>query len=1149
MRQLCTLTVLLVLALSSSTALAQKQYDIWYFGEGGLDFSTDPPTVLTDGQIQTPEGTANYCDPVTGELLFYTDGITVWNRNHQIMPNGQGLISDPSSTQAALIVPDPANGDRYYIFHTDQAHSISRGLFYSICDMSLSGGFGDIAQKNTPLLPTSTEKLTAIAHCDGQSYWIIAHERENNTFVVWLLDENGVSTEPIRSSIGEEHGPHFGAAVGYLIASPNGSMLVSAVYDGWVEIFRFDATTGTVYDPIQLPVLGSPYGASFSPDNTKVYTSTPQLIAQYDVTSWDRDIIAATEYRMAHSYNRHSALKLGPDRKLYVQHASHIGVIGKPNLGGAACEYVANAIPMTSANTYGLPNNIDALEGGKCRGPSAVIRSHRTNLCEGSCVDFADSSQRATRYLWTFEGATPSTSTDRNPTNICFATAGTYQVKLVVSNEYGSDSATSTIRIKLCQKPEITLRDTTICISECLTFRDTSQTSTTTQWLFEEGTPSSYTGKTPPAICYYRPGKHRVRVIASNEIGSDTAIAYVTVRDCDLPIAGFAHDTLICITQTLTLTDKTRNPVTSWEWAFEGGTPPTSTERHPKNITYSETGLYTIRLIASNTNGSDTSYSTVRVVECDPPVASLHNYEICEGDCIYLEDSSTNNPISWEWQLEGITPGLLTSAKPGQICYETPGRFSIQLISRNLYGADTVRSNVLVRPATGFITSSAYLLDTLDACSMIDTFFWVYAGCKDNLISSLSSDDPNIILPSASLTVRATDSLKVAVRILAGPPGSFTSNISFSLNGETIVLPCSYHVRPDKEKFTFGTLDTEFITTHCDALMREFTITNTACTKHAIRRVYLESSSGVTPFTLSYNTAALELPPEEILEIAVTYDPSAPGDTDPNLIVETAAGNKHTYPLQGVRRPLPEMSLGLRSSAQHVHAGDELGLELAFETAIGDTVLPSTVSVTLDYNTDVLSASKILPNNGWSLESSNETSGQLTMMFARQQRTAIAQGELLTQMTFKSFLAKEDSTTLVLSEITSNAGDPEFERCTMRVLPGDSTIITVSADCGENEMRYAMGKERMIVMTVHPNPLASREGVLHVTIETRLVGQHSISYHLDLVDVMGRSVRLHSDDLSFRRTLELTLPAGTSGLCILRLTSEYGTISMPLVIH
>src|SRR5688572_24149684 len=98
--RLCLWTCLL-LQISTGSALGQKLYDTWYFGYGaGLDFSTAPPTSLTGGQVHTLEGCSVMCDERTGSILFYTDGTTVWNAQHDPMPNGEGLMGHWTSAQS-----------------------------------------------------------------------------------------------------------------------------------------------------------------------------------------------------------------------------------------------------------------------------------------------------------------------------------------------------------------------------------------------------------------------------------------------------------------------------------------------------------------------------------------------------------------------------------------------------------------------------------------------------------------------------------------------------------------------------------------------------------------------------------------------------------------------------------------------------------------------------------------------------------------------------------------------------------------------------------------------------------------------------------------------------------------------------------------
>src|SRR5690554_6495488 len=99
--------------LSMSVSYSQGEANIWYFGyNAGLDFNSGTPVALTDGELYTNEGCATISNS-QGELLFYTDGVTVYNRHHQVMQNGTGLLGHSSSAQSATVVPKPGYADLY----------------------------------------------------------------------------------------------------------------------------------------------------------------------------------------------------------------------------------------------------------------------------------------------------------------------------------------------------------------------------------------------------------------------------------------------------------------------------------------------------------------------------------------------------------------------------------------------------------------------------------------------------------------------------------------------------------------------------------------------------------------------------------------------------------------------------------------------------------------------------------------------------------------------------------------------------------------------------------------------------------------------------------------------------------------------------
>jgi large repetitive protein len=154
--------VLYIILLFSLPLMAQKEAANWYFGwNAGLDFNSGSPVALTDGQLSQMEGCATISDS-GGNLLFYTNGIEIYNAQHEIMQDGTGLLGSQSSSQSAIIVPSPGSLTRYYVVAVD-AEGGANGLTYSVVDMSLDGGLGGviIPEKNIQLEPLVGEKVTA----------------------------------------------------------------------------------------------------------------------------------------------------------------------------------------------------------------------------------------------------------------------------------------------------------------------------------------------------------------------------------------------------------------------------------------------------------------------------------------------------------------------------------------------------------------------------------------------------------------------------------------------------------------------------------------------------------------------------------------------------------------------------------------------------------------------------------------------------------------------------------------------------------------------------------------------------------------------------------------------------------------------------
>ena len=362
--------LLLTCAFSLPLRAAAQQADNWYFGvRAGLNFSDTVPVVLTDGALITPEGCSAVSDS-TGSLLFYTDGITIWNKLHAAMPNGNGLNGGSSCTQAALIAKQPGNNGLYYVFTLDEIGG-PLGFRYSIVDMNLSGGLGDVIEKNVLLLDSVTEKLTAVTNINGTVTWVVVHGWGTNAFYAYALSGSGIDTSPVVSYSGMVHTTaQIQNTYGQMkFAGCGGRLALAAGYLDTVELFDFHLADGTVTNPITIPMSAHVYGVEFSPDDSKLYVTcyNPEgTLMQFDLLQGDASAIINSKVTLNSTADLY-ALQLAPDGKIYVvrSYSAMLGIINHPDTAGRGCDFVLNGINLDPAYTgasaaLGLPNFVQS---------------------------------------------------------------------------------------------------------------------------------------------------------------------------------------------------------------------------------------------------------------------------------------------------------------------------------------------------------------------------------------------------------------------------------------------------------------------------------------------------------------------------------------------------------------------------------------------------------------------------------------------------------------------------------------------------------------------------------------------------------------------------------------------------------------------
>jgi len=451
-----------------------KQAAKWYFGDSlGLNFlCASPPSILSDGvSFSNPLGSdmenGITISDVNGNMLFYAHDNKVRNKNHGIMPNGNGMATNGSASQGFLPVPNPTDPNKYYLFHVETG---TGGLFYSEVDLLADAGNGDIipATKNTLLLAGVGEQLTAVESCVPNETWIIVHNLNNIfTFKVTSAGISGPIVSPSTVSMP--------GVSGQMMASPTGRHIALSFNNYSPSyLFTFDNESGQACYKETLSHGG--YGCSFSNSGKYLYVNDFFVgMYQYDVFA---PVVNASAIQIYDPWVGgvwiYGLMHLGPDCKLYTFGQLNLSgsVINNPDSPGLSCNFNPGSFPLSygapaQPSNYSCANYIQSW----FKDPTYVeplIDADFTfaGTCATLPVSFTNTSTVITecpRYTWNFgdlASGINNISTLENPTHI-FSAPGTYTVSLTVEERCQINTQIYQVVVSV---PNVTITgDTTVC--------------------------------------------------------------------------------------------------------------------------------------------------------------------------------------------------------------------------------------------------------------------------------------------------------------------------------------------------------------------------------------------------------------------------------------------------------------------------------------------------------------------------------------------------------------------------------------------------------------------------------------------------------------------------------------------------------------
>ena len=454
---------LLLALLLFQLASAQNQANIWYFGDYcGLDFNSGVPVNTHEINVASADAMSVMCDTI-GNFLFCCNAKRILNRNGLTMPNGGNLIGSSAASMGALIVQQPGSDHMYYVFTVSSDFPDNNGMYYSVVDMNLDGGLGDVtSEKNIPLdmAWAASNKLTSVQHANGENVWIITRNfKIDQWYASFLLTSSGLTTQAVISHVPERTD---NSNEGSMKVSPNKKYLTAAyrrhgltnqALKQSLDICGFNASSGEINilytiskNPNDFTDQYQPRAVEFSPDSKLLYityynTDDDKLMElyQYDM-QYIEDSLQFKQSETFIARGPVSGLQLARDGKIYCTEPRHgsqyeyLSVIHEPWKKGSACNFQANAVYLDGRTTHEfLPN---------------MLLDHLYRFeWEGECARHPIAFQpnfipEPANILWNFGDG--ETSTELWPVHF-FEDGGEYEVDVTVNYPGGRVEETSRV--------------------------------------------------------------------------------------------------------------------------------------------------------------------------------------------------------------------------------------------------------------------------------------------------------------------------------------------------------------------------------------------------------------------------------------------------------------------------------------------------------------------------------------------------------------------------------------------------------------------------------------------------------------------------------------------------------------------------------
>ncbi|HET8574260.1 MAG TPA: PKD domain-containing protein [Edaphocola sp.] len=358
---------------------------------------------------------------------------------------------------------------------------------------------------------------------------------------------------------------------------------------------------------------------------------------------------------------------VGQNVKWYSQPTGGVGSSNPPNINTAVADTQHWYVSLI--DTFGCESPRDTVDVTIHQTPLVDFTYDVHMTCAGDTVLFNNQTQYGESYLWRL-GVSSLTDTNEN-TKFYYADAGSYNVSLIASNQYCTDSTLKIVSLGHPLSANFGVSDDTVCQGTKIIFTDSSVVTTVNGiapgylWNFGNGLTSSMPS---PGFTYDTPGVYPVSLVVSNGIPCYDTMTHLVIVDSLARLSVTVSDTPICQGDEVVFTGHyTQNGLVETAWNFGDAQLDSAWNTNPVSHAYAQGGQYPVYVKAYYRACPDTALGFLVTVHQLPLIRIGDDTTMClDGDPVVIGDSVnyTNPAATWLWNT-GDTTAFLKVVHPG----------------------------------------------------------------------------------------------------------------------------------------------------------------------------------------------------------------------------------------------------------------------------------------------------------------------------------------------------------------------------------------------------------------------------------------------------------------------------------------------------